>query len=497
MTPNDLLGAETIWRWRASPRLMALELFGFVPDHWQSEALDAFPHSPRIAMKSCKGPGKSCILAILAWNFLLCYPQSIAGATSINAPNLYSNLWVELARWKAKAKGNLLEGMFETTTKEIRHREYPDTWKLQARTWRSDATPEQIGNALAGLHADYVAWFMDETGDYPDAIMPTVEAIFAGNPKVARIVQAGNPTRLSGPLYMAVSKARHLWQVIDITADPDDPRRTPRVSVEHAREQIGLYGRDNPWVLVNIFGQFPPSSLNALIGPEEVRAAMERYWGPFEIGSAPKVLGVDVARFGDDRSVVCSRQGIQVFPFKIYRNLDSIQGASEVTRAWSAFDADACFVDDSGGFGSGWLDQLRALGRSAVPVSFAGKAQEHGRFKNKRAEMYFAACDWIRAGGALPESEELVEEISAITYTFAKGSSQLILEDKDQIKARLGRSPDSADALALTFAESVMPRRRELRRRREPEEEWNPFRETGADRFSSCTDDYNPFQERW
>ena len=85
MTPNDHLGAETIWRWRASPRLMALELFAFAPDPWQGEALDAFAHSPRIAMKSCKGPGKSCILAILAWNFLLCYPQSIAGATSINA----------------------------------------------------------------------------------------------------------------------------------------------------------------------------------------------------------------------------------------------------------------------------------------------------------------------------------------------------------------------------------------------------------------------------
>jgi phage terminase large subunit len=160
------------------------------------------------------------------------------------------------------------------------------------------------------------------------------------------------------------------------------------------------------------------------------------------------------------------------------------QGASEVTRAWGAFDADACFVDDTGGFGSGWLDQLRVLGRSPVAVSFAGKAQEHDHFKNMRAEMYFAACDWIRAGGALPESEELVEELSATTYTFAKGSSQLILEDKAQIKARLGRSPDLADALVLTFAERVMPRRRELPRRRDPEE-WNPYRETDAERGSS------------
>jgi hypothetical protein len=140
------------------------------------------------------------------------------------------------------------------------------------------------------------------------------------------------------------------------------------------------------------------SSLNALIGPEEVRAAMVRYWRPFQISAVPKMLGVDVARFGDDRSIICCRQGVQVFEFKTYRNLDSTQGASEVTRAWNAFDADACFVDNTGGFGSGWLDQLRVLGRSPVAVSFAGKAHEHGRFKNKRAEMYFAACDWIRAG---------------------------------------------------------------------------------------------------
>ena len=294
----------------------------------------------------------------------------------------------------------------------------------------------------------------------------------------------------------AVSKARHLWKVIDITADPDDPKRTPRVSVEHAREQIGLYGRDNPWVLINIFGQFPPSSLNALIGPEEVRAAMARYWRPFHIGAAPKVLGVDVARFGDDRSIICCRQGIQVFEFKTYRNLDSTQGASEVTRAWSAFDADACFVDDTGGFGSGWLDQLRVLGRSPVAVSFAGKAHEHGRFRNMRAEMYFAACDWIRAGGALPESDELVEELSATTYTFAKGSSQLILEDKAQIKARLGRSPDLADALALTFAYPVTPR--DYRPRyRQMEMEYNSYREMEEDRGSSYIYDYNPFKERW
>jgi hypothetical protein len=147
-----------------------------------------------------------------------------------------------------------------------------------------------IGNALAGLHARYVMWLLDESGAYPDAIMPVCEAIFAGDPTEAHIVQAGNPTHLSGPLYAACTKARRFWQVIEITADPDDPKRTTRVSVEHARQQIATYGRDNPWVKVRVFGEFPPASLNALIGPDEVSAAMRGYYQPSEIGSAAKII---------------------------------------------------------------------------------------------------------------------------------------------------------------------------------------------------------------
>ena len=110
--------------------------------------------------------------------------------------------------------------------------------------------------------------------------MPVCEAIFAGDPTEAHIVQAGNPTHLTGPLYAACTKARRFWRVIEITADPDDPKRTTRVSIEHARQQIATYGRDNPWVKVRVFGEFPPSSLNALIGADEVSSAMKRYYQP-------------------------------------------------------------------------------------------------------------------------------------------------------------------------------------------------------------------------
>ncbi len=89
-------------------------------------------------------------------------------------------------------------------------------------------------------------WLLDESGAYPDSIMPVCEAILAGDPTEAHIVQAGNPTHLTGPLYAACTKARRFWRVIEITADPDDPRRTTRVSIEHARQQIAAYGRENP-----------------------------------------------------------------------------------------------------------------------------------------------------------------------------------------------------------------------------------------------------------
>jgi phage terminase large subunit len=330
-----------------------------------------------------------------------------------------------------------------------------------------------------------------------------MEGIFAGEPTEAHICLAGNPTKLSGPLYKACTSARRLWLVVEITADPDDPKRSTRISVEHAREQIEQYGRDNPWVLVNIFGQFPPSSLNALIGPDEVREAQERFYHEYEIGAAAKIIGVDVSRFGNDASVIAKRQGVQLLPFRKTRNIDSTTGAGWVARDALEWGADAIFVDDTGGFGAGWIDQMRALGHSPIGVHFAGEASNRSRFANKRTEMYFEFVEWIKRGGALPDSPELLAALTQTTYTF-KGD-RLVLEPKQDIKAKLGYSPDEADAAALSFAHPVsVPDYRARYRKMEVEynpfrepEEWNPYRETGAERFSSRNHDYNPFKERW
>lgn len=483
--------AEKLALWREHPAAMVEDLFKVKPDVWQAEALEEFPHTRRLAMKACKGPGKTCVLAWLGWNFLLTRAHSMVGATSISGANLKANLWPELARWRNKCPG-ILERFFEQTKSEIFAREHPKTWKLEARTWPADADATQIGNALAGLHADYVMWLLDEAGDYPDSIMPTCEGIFSGNPKEAHIAMAGNPTRLAGPLYRACTIARDIWRVIEITADPDDPKRTPRVAVEVAREQIKQYGAENSWIKVNIFGRFPDTSINALIGPDEVSAAMKRFYREYEIGDVSRVLGVDVAGEGDDASVICKRQGIQCFPLLKYRNISSTQGAGIVARAAGDWKSDAIFVDNTGGFGAGWCDQLQLLGHSPIRVQFAGEAHQKSRYANKRAEMYFDAVQWIKNGGALPDSPEILAALTQTTYTHQ--GDRLLLEPKKLIKQKLGYSPDECDAFVLTFAEPITPVARQPLRLR-PQSAYNPFAEM-EEKVATALNDWDPYGQR-
>lgn len=446
-----MIGAELARAWWDDPVQFVRDVFHVEPDVWQLEALRLFPTSPRLAMKACKGPGKTAVLAWLAWNFLLTRPHPKVAATSITAENLSDNLWTEMAKWRGVSP--LVQSLFRWTKTRIECVEAPETWWMSARTWPKGSDASQQADTLAGLHADYLLFILDESGGIPDAVMVAAEAGLSSCVE-GHIVQAGNPTQLSGPLYRACSTNRDRWAVVEITGDPDAPNRSPRVSPEWARDQIKTYGRDNPWVLVNVFGQFPPSSLNSLIGPDEVRQAMTRERRPEDYQNLAKVLGVDVARYGDDASIIFPRQGLQAFRPVVLRNVDSVQGAARVSQAIKTWGANAVFVDGSGGYGAGWIDQLRVLGRDPVDVQFGGSPTDP-QYKNKRTEMYFKAVQWIRAGGCLPDIPELVADLSEPTYTFQQ--DRLLLEPKDQLKVRIGRSPDWGDAFALTFAADVAP----------------------------------------
>ena len=455
--------ASHFLRWIEHPDQMVRELFDVEPDDWQLEALQAFPHRKRLAMKANKGPGKSTVLAWLIWNFMLRRDANVM-VTSITGDNLKDGVWKELAKWYAKAP--LLKELFIITGTRIESRdpELAKNWFASARTWPKTGTADEQSNALAGFHSEYCLGVIDEAGGVPDAVMAAVEAILAGGTET-RVVIAGNPTHREGPLFRACTSERSLWKIIEITGDPDDPKRAKRVPIEWAREQIQKYGRDNPYVLVNVFGQFPPFSFNALIGDDEIREAMRRSVPDWHLEGQATLLGVDVARQGDDFSCIARRKGRQAYNFQRRRNIESGQlGASLVNRLWTEFDADACFLDATGGFGDAWYDPLVLLHRSPVRVYFNGKSSDVAYY-NKRAQMYFELVQWIKNGGCLPMDESdspggagynFIKALSNTTYTHR--GDQLILEDKDDIKAKIGFSPDEVDSLALTFAEPIKPK---------------------------------------
>jgi phage terminase large subunit len=447
---RDLARAQAqLKRWREDPLSFVVECLGVEPDAWQVDVLRAFPHNQRLAMKACKGPGKTAMLSWLCWNFLATRSHPKIAATSITADNLRDNLWTEMAHWQHRSP--FLKAAFMWNAERITAKDHPETWWMSARTWSKSADTGQQANTLAGLHAENLMFVMDEVGGIPDSVAAAAEAGLANDHtgKNSKIVVAGNPTHLEGPLYRACTNERHLWWVVEITSDPDDPKRTPRVSVQWAREQIEKYGRDNPWVLVNVFGQFPPSSMNTLLGPDEVSAAMNRRPKFEHYEFSQKRLGIDVARFGDDRTIIFPRQGLMAFKPAEMRGARTHEIAARVAQAKSKWNSELELIDDTGGFGGGVIDSLLQAGIPAMGIHFAGKAIDP-RYLNKRAEMWFQMAEWVKRGGSLPKIPELTRELTAPTYTFQNGKFRL--EEKQQIKERLGYSPDMADALCLTFA---------------------------------------------
>jgi phage terminase large subunit len=453
----DQQAIEAIRRWYEHPVSMVRELFHVEPDAWQIDVLEAFPHNPRQAMSCAKGPGKTALLAWLGWNFLLTRVNCRCAALSITADTLRDTLWAELGKWQNKSP--LLTQYFKLEGERITSVEQPKTWWMSARSFPRSANPSDQATALQGLHEEHVLLLIDEAGGVPRSVLATAEAILAGGGD-QHIVMAGNPNNQDSALGQAVLNQRHNWHVTEVTGDPDDPKRSSRIDATWARNQIDAWGRDNPWVLVNVFGKFPPTGLNTLLSPDLVREAQRRHYPDHAYNDFPLIAGVDVARFGDDESVIFLRRGKIAYPPLRMRNVDTVFGASHLSRVAAERRVDSIQVDATGGYGGAWLDGLRSLGHhDALPVQFGGRASEDRRFANKRAEIVWNLADAIKDGLALPKVDEMVHGLSTMQYTYTR-DGRIQIEEKDQIKARIGRSPDLEDALACTYAwpVAIMPK---------------------------------------
>ena len=446
------------------------------PDDWQVDVLEAAPAVRRGALKASKGVGKSTLLVWLGWWFLATRLHPKVVCTSISEDNLRDGMWSEFSLWQKRSP--FLQKAFTWNAERITSVEHPQTWWASARTWPKTADKNRQADTLAGVHADNILFLLDESGGIPDAVMATAEAGLANAEKEggreAMIWQAGNPTQTDGPLYRACERERALWFVKEISGDPNDPKRAPRVSREWALEQISKYGADNPWVLVNVFGRFPPSQSNKLIGLEEATEASRRTLQLAEYISEPKVLGVDCARFGDDRTAFAPRQGKALFQLQTFRNLDAMEVVGQASLAITKFQPDMVFVDE-GGLGAGIVDSLKQLGQPVIGINSAS-ASTKKECHNKRAEMWWLAAEWLRRGGCIPNDSELIAELCGPTYRFTP-ANKVLLESKDDMKKRGLPSPDKADAVTLTFAAPVIARatRELLQAQNGPRPNYNPL----------------------
>jgi hypothetical protein len=351
-----------------------------------------------------------------------------------------------MAKWRAASP--LLQQLFDYTTQRISFKGQADTWFASARSWPKDADSNTQAAAIAGIHGDFVLMLLDEVSDYPEGVFVAAEAALSTG-RETKLWCAGNPTRTEGPLYRICTKDRVNWWVKEITGDPNDPLRATRINRKWAQDQIDQWGIDNPYVLINVFGKFPPSQSNKLISIDDCMKAVARTIPERDYAMFPLTMGVDVAGEGLDSSIILARRGPVCYKPREYKQLDPMELADQVRRAIDDWKPKRVLVD-SIGIGSGVIARLRQLGYPIIDIHVGSRAKDPQRFENLRAELWWTMKDWIRDTGAIPNSPTLIAGLTAPNYKFSR-NMRFQLESKDELRSKGSPSPDEADALALTF----------------------------------------------
>jgi hypothetical protein len=443
------------------------------PDEWACEFLDRLgeeirvrgfdgstPVSPiRFSTVSGHEIGKSTLCAWLIKFILDTRPFSKGSVTAVTDEQLRTKTWAELGKWHALSmtrhwfKYSSARGSMSLAHSNPK---YSGTWRCDARTCR-----EEKSEAFAGQHAPTSTSFyiFDEASGVPNKVYEVREGgLSSGEPMV---FDFGNGTRSTGEFFEnCVGKYRHRY----ITNSIDS--RTVAITNKEKIEQDCLdWGEDSDRFRVRWRGLFPARGSVQFMSSDDVLAAMTR-----EMESNEKqhsvVLGVDVARFGDDASVVYARRGrdARSWPPRFHRGLNSIQLADRVAEFFNELAAlglrpSMIFVDGGGGYGSGVADQLNLRGYPTIEVMPGGGALNQDAYRYKSDELWGNLRDALNQLYLPPRDDPtgtlLFEEMTQREYGFIQGGQRIHLESKKDFKKRIGRSPDCTDALALTFAHGM------------------------------------------
>lgn len=437
------------------------ELEGFSgPELWQVRILSAIrdglltPNQAiRLATASGHGVGKSALVAwIILWS-ISTFEDTRGVVTANTETQLKTKTWAELGKWHRLF---LARDLFKLTATALFSAERERTWRIDMVAWS-----ERNTEAFAGLHnqGKRVLLVMDEASAIPDKIWETSEgALTDANTQILWIV-FGNPTRSTGRFRECFPGGQHAKTWLSNVVDSRTVSFTNKTQLQ---TWIDSYGADSDFVRIRILGLFPHHGELEFFSVEDVDLAMSR-----EVTHdryAPLALGVDVARFGSNSSVIYPRKGrdARSIERQVFKGMDTRALATRVFETSQALRADGIFID-GGGVGGGVVDNVRASHLHCWDVQFGGKPDAPGygtgnvgeRYANKRAEMYGACRAWLKAG-ALPYDTDLRQQLLSITYTF-NARDEIILTSKEVMMRDGKPSPDDVDALVLTFAYPLAP----------------------------------------
>jgi hypothetical protein len=400
------------------------------------------------AISSGRGIGKSALVGWLNLWIMSCH----LGATAVNTANtedqLKSKTWAELGRWHTLS---INSHWFEKQALSLK----PAPWfkdivekqlKVDVGYYYSQAQlwSEEKPDAFAGVHnMNGVLLIFDEASGIPQPIWSVSEGFFT-EPTIYRFWLAfSNPRRNTGAFFECFHKMRNFWKRRNI-----DSRTVEGTDKNVYAQIIAKYGEDSDEARVEVKGQFPRQGDRQFISREAIELARTR--DIEEDSHAALIMGVDPARYGDDSTVIRFRQGRngRVIPPVVMKGLDNMQVANRCAELITQYNPDAVCVD--AGNGSGIIDRLREMGYKVFEVPFGSKADEP-EWANKRTELWARMREWLN-GGCVDDSSELADDLAGPEYKFQGSSDRIMLEPKEQMKARGLSSPDHADALACTFA---------------------------------------------
>lgn len=441
------------------PVLFAYEVFGVELWDKQQEIANALTSHNRVTVRSGHKVGKSLLLAILALWWVLTREDSIVVLTSAGTRQVKTVLWREYRRLVNKKAKRTIPG---NVHKDPGHGHEFDDGRLVVGFTTKE--PEKA----AGYSSPNLLYLIDEASGVPDEIFDAIEGNRAA--ENAAIVLFSNPTRNEGYFYRSFHVGK--WYRVHISSE-----ETPNVKakanlfpglagISWVLERQEEWGVDSPLYQVRVLGCFPGQGSNSAISITAIIQAINRYKEHrFENIDANErlELGVDVARDGDDESVIYARRGRWLFPAVSYRGLDGDQLAARVLTTIDLHKVDGeqkpRVKIDFIGVGASPFDALKRTQQyqngefELIAVIVSESSNFPNKYENLRSEIVFGIAIWLKFA-MIPEDLKLQQELQNQFYTIV-GIGLLMIEPKKLIKKRIGRSPDRCDALALCIYEPV------------------------------------------